>query len=83
MGSPIYPAPPGIQSLLRALSRVEGSVKVSHGVLTLPDGNTADLNGIAGEGLSTCYHCGGIMNQSQRYVCGCPKCIDAHQGVPE
>lgn len=81
MGTPIYPAPPGIQNLLRALARVEGTVIITKGVLHFPDGNIADLNHIAGEGLSSCYHCGGVMTSHQRYICGCPKCIDSHPAV--
>lgn len=33
--------------------------------------------------LTNCHHCGAFMNEAQRYVCGCPKCVENSQGIPE
>jgi Zn finger protein HypA/HybF involved in hydrogenase expression len=73
--------PPGMQGFLGKLARVEGTVSVSHGVLTFADGTTADLNTFHGTGLSSCWHCGSLMNEAQRYICGCPKCVDASESI--
>lgn len=27
--------------------------------------------------LTQCHHCHGFMNEAQRYLCGCPKCVEA------
>jgi Zn finger protein HypA/HybF involved in hydrogenase expression len=69
--------PPGMQGFLGKLARIEGQVSVSKGVITFPDGTTADLNVHSGPGLSSCWHCGALMNAAQRYICGCPKCVEA------
>lgn len=33
--------------------------------------------------MTNCHHCGAFMNEAQRYICGCPKCIENSQGIPE
>jgi Zn finger protein HypA/HybF involved in hydrogenase expression len=71
--------PPGMQGFLGKLSRVEGTVSVSNGVITFPDGTTADLNVYHGPGLSSCWHCNALMNEAQRYICGCPKCVETSE----
>lgn len=75
MGHHLYPAPPGIQTLLRTLARVEGTVTITGGIITFPNGTTADISHLTEDGISTCYHCSGVMSALQRYICGCPKCM--------
>ena len=33
--------------------------------------------------MTNCHHCGAPMNEAQRYICGCSKCIENSQGIPE
>lgn len=69
--------PPGLQSFLHRLAKVNGLVKVKDGIVTFPDGTTADLSSLNSGGVSSCWHCGALMNDIQRYVCGCPKCMES------
>lgn len=66
-----------MQAFLSKLSRVNGNVSISFGVITFPDGTTADLNLLTTGGITSCWHCGALMNQAQRYICGCPKCTES------
>lgn len=45
-----------------------GWVRVYAFVDAIPKADLATM------GLSGCPHCGGLMNEAQRYVCGCSDC---------
>lgn len=68
--------PPGLQGFLTKLAKVDGRVTIHGGVVTFPDGTTADLSSLTSGGVGSCWHCGALMNDIQRYICGCPKCIE-------